>query len=479
MHLKKIILLAQFVLCAQTAFGANVIGYFTNWGIYGDNPYTAQDVPYDNLTHIQYAFFKPEANGDISSFDTYADEQILLGKKIWSPVERNDSTTSLIYLAHKNNVKVLASIGGWTGSSNFPALASSKSSRSNFCSQSRALIERYKFDGIDIDWEYPGYTQHNGTPDDAQNFVLLLEELRDTLDSIDGERQLITLAISGGSFHGKNFLVEQFYQDVDYISIMSYDYTGPWSAKSWHNSPLYSYGSDDNWSLDKAMQYYIARGIPASKFNIGLSFYGKTFADCTGPNQSFSGAGSGDEPGTVPYSFIADKLLNGIYMRHWDETAMVPFCLSNNNEYCSYDDTVSLRMKTEYCIEKGYGGAIIWELKGGKLSDGTQPLLDVVADVLIQPVTVKNNMKLTSDNLFYTRTTREGLSINFHLYKYSNVTLTIYDMLGKSVYRTKNQFQSGKQFITLPFTNKLQNGRYLLTIDAGDAYKYEMFTVVR
>ena len=68
--------------------------------------------------------------------------------------------------------------------------------------------------------------------------MLLLAQLRDTLDAMQGDKKLITLAIAGGSYHGKNFLVEQFLPDVDYISIMTYDYTGEWSTHAWHNSPL-------------------------------------------------------------------------------------------------------------------------------------------------------------------------------------------------------------------------------------------------
>jgi GH18 family chitinase len=38
-----------------------VMGYFISWGIYGRN-YTVDNVPFDNLTHINYAFLKLEAN---------------------------------------------------------------------------------------------------------------------------------------------------------------------------------------------------------------------------------------------------------------------------------------------------------------------------------------------------------------------------------------------------------------------------------
>ncbi len=472
--MKVIFVLVTFFVSILQA--ANVIGYFTNWGIYGDQPYTAKDIPYHNLTHIQYAFFEPQADGKIVSFDKYADEQILLGEMVWSPVEYRDSTTSLIYLAHKNKVKVLASIGGWTGSSNFPALAGSAVSRSNFCSNARALIEQYNFDGIDIDWEYPCYEEHGGTAGDAQNFVLLLAQLRDTLDAMQGDKKLITLAIAGGSYHGKNFLVEQFLPDVDYISIMTYDYTGEWSTHAWHNSPLYDYGSDENWSLSRAMQYYLQRGVPASKLNIGLAFYGKSFAGCQGPNQSF--AGPGQTSGSIDYSILIEKIESGEYTRHWDETAMVPYCLSSTNEYCSFDDTLSIGLKAKYCLENGFGGAIIWELKAGRLSDGTQPLLSTAASILMSKVSAKKDKYRKTDDL-------EGLQVinrmSGPLFRLKaeglkDIVYTVYELSGRTV--LKGIYAANHQF-SIPGIDALHCGIYLLRIDAGNKKYKTRFSIVK
>lgn len=472
-------IISTILFIAQLISAANVIGYFTNWGIYGDQPYTAECVPYQKLTHIQYAFFKPETNGDISSFDSYADEQILLGEMVWSPAEHHDSTTSLIYLAHKNNVKVLASIGGWTGSSNFPAMVYSAVSRSNFCSKVRALIEQYKFDGIDIDWEYPCFAEHNGTPADANNFVLLLAELRDTLDAMAGNKKLITLAIPGGSYHGQNFLIEQFHQDVDYISIMTYDYTGAWAEYAWHSSPLYDYGSSDNWSLNKAMEYYISRGIPASKLNIGMAFYGKTFLGCEGPNKSFTGTEG--ETGSIDYSIIVEKIKSGNYIRCWDEAAKVPYCLTSANEYCSYDDTVSIRLKAEYCVKKGYAGAIIWELKSGTLKDGSQPLLNAAASVLIPGTTVRK-MGVAMENhpgKLRIKYSSSGIAFQFYNGKSSHIKFSVYDLTGKTAFELNGLFLKGYHDINLPEAGMLSSGKYLLKIKADNKDHQIPFSVIR
>ena len=64
----------------------------------------------------------------------------------------------LMYLAHQAGAEVYPSIGGWTLSDAFPSMAASSSARKRFASQCVELIEDYGFDGIDLDWEYPGYS---------------------------------------------------------------------------------------------------------------------------------------------------------------------------------------------------------------------------------------------------------------------------------------------------------------------------------
>ncbi len=366
-----------YLLClATTASGFKIIGYYTNW-----NPsFPPSKVNYSKLTHIQYAFLEVATDGQVKLSDANNDEKLLLGKIVSSsPVIIRDTNNALIPLAHKAGTKVLASIGGFDGSMNFSDAASTAETRARFASSSKQLINRYGFDGIDIDWEYPAMAEHNGKPEDRNNLCSLIVAIRDTFNTIPGERKSISLAIAGSEYYGKDYLVEKFINNVDFVSIMTYDYAGTWMDKSWFNSPLYSYGSADNYSLHQAMQYYRNRNISPDKLTIGVAFYGRTFTGCQKPNSAFTGEGSG-EPGQKGYIFyptIMNKITNGTYVRYWDDSAKVPYALSQD-EFCTYDDTVSIRLKGEYCKKNSYAGAIIWELSAGVLSDDSQPLLDAL-----------------------------------------------------------------------------------------------------
>lgn len=56
-------------------------------------------------------------------------------------------------------------------------VASNYAKRAKFAQNVATFCKIYKFDGIDIDWEYPARRDGN-VANDKENFVLLLEELR-------------------------------------------------------------------------------------------------------------------------------------------------------------------------------------------------------------------------------------------------------------------------------------------------------------
>lgn len=59
------------------------------------------------------------------------------------------------------NLKVLISIAGWsTGDSKFSRMASSAARRQKFIKSVAKFLDTYNFDGIDLDWEFPGRSLH-------------------------------------------------------------------------------------------------------------------------------------------------------------------------------------------------------------------------------------------------------------------------------------------------------------------------------
>lgn len=62
--------------------------------------------------------------------------------------------------------KVTVAIGGWGDNDGFSVAARSDASRRRWAKHVAAMVEQLGADGIDIDWEYPGYDHPvNAKPD--------------------------------------------------------------------------------------------------------------------------------------------------------------------------------------------------------------------------------------------------------------------------------------------------------------------------
>ncbi|MEY3398152.1 MAG: hypothetical protein RL220_746, partial [Bacteroidota bacterium] len=235
------------ILLANTALSQSpcreVVGYYPNWQWYDRaqlvKPTT---IDYSKYTVINYAFFSPQTNGTLLSTDAWADENLLLGPMNWS-LGVHDETQSLPYLCTQNGVKLLASLGGWTLSYNFPTIAADPAKRNTFANACVDLIETYSFDGIDIDWEYPGYAPNGGTPADEANYTLLLQAVRNALDNhsaLTGETYLLTTAMPAGISNMNNIDWTAVSEILDFMNVMTYDFFGTWDPTCNHNSPLYA-----------------------------------------------------------------------------------------------------------------------------------------------------------------------------------------------------------------------------------------------
>jgi GH18 family chitinase len=210
--------------------GFKVLGYFADWS--GQ----VNQVQFDKLTHINYAFMTPSSSGGISGGDP-----ALL--------------QSLVSTAHSKNVKVLVSIGGWNNGdhSQFDALAANSSSISNFVTNAINLCNQYNLDGIDIDYEYPNPGQ---TATNYANFMSALGS------GLHAKGKMLTAAVVDQGSTGDGILSSVF-NSVDLLNIMAYDAGTPHST---YQEALSS------------IQYWAGRGLAKSKIMIGVPFYGENGA---------------------------------------------------------------------------------------------------------------------------------------------------------------------------------------------------------
>ena len=54
-------------------------------------------------------------------------------------------------------LKVMIAIGGWNeGGKKYSDMASTPAGRTKFVKSAVTFLKEHKFDGLDLDWEYPG-----------------------------------------------------------------------------------------------------------------------------------------------------------------------------------------------------------------------------------------------------------------------------------------------------------------------------------
>ena len=86
------------------------------------------------------------------------------------------------------NLKILLSLGGWGGCAPCSEVFSTENGRNNFAESVKLLTNFFGSDGIDLDWEYPaisGFPNHTFKSQDKDNFTLLIQELRNVMNSDD------------------------------------------------------------------------------------------------------------------------------------------------------------------------------------------------------------------------------------------------------------------------------------------------------
>jgi chitinase len=331
---------------------------------YGGRATMVDSFPIEKLTHIIFSFAH------------------LKGNELHINNARDTETIqAMIKLKTRNpELKILISLGGWSGCATCSDVFSSKTGRKDFARSARQLCKYFRADGIDLDWEYPaivGFPGHKYQPSDKENFTKLVKELRKTL----GKKQEITFAAGGfKQYIDSSVEWKKVMKKINFVNLMSYDLINGYASETGNHTALYSTPQQFE-STDHAVNRLINLKVPKNKIVIGAAFYGKVWENVTDTANGLYQ--NGKYIGNIMFrNFDTQMSADSGFVSHWDSVAKAPYSYNAEKKlFVTYDDKKSIALKTKYAIEHGLGGIMFWELAYDASNDG---LLDVI------DVTIKN-----------------------------------------------------------------------------------------
>ncbi|MFI5801930.1 glycoside hydrolase family 18 protein [Streptomyces sp. NPDC051561] len=381
------------------------IGYFTQWGVYGRN-FQVKDLDTSGtaarLTHLNYAFGNVDTSGKCfltpqpGESDPWADYQRPLDAATSVDGTADTDTQTLagnfnqireLKAKHKN-LKALISLGGWSWSTNFSDAALTPASRKALVTSCIDLYIKGNlpkdgvrggdgsaagvFDGIDIDWEWPGSAGDTDTvfrPEDKKNFTALVREFRTQLDAYGKQQrkhyELSAFVPTAEEKIDAGFEVRKIMKDFDFVNLQGYDFHVSGEKKTAQQSALFA---RDDFSVHGTVQSWLERGAPARKLVVGMPFYGQGWTGVTGGGNGLNKPATGPAPaqwaaGYADYKELKPLARSGAFKVHRDLLRGHAW-LFDGTTLWTYDDPLVLTTKAAYVRARGLGGAMAWSLDG-------------------------------------------------------------------------------------------------------------------
>ena len=529
---------AEEVRETQVAPYRNVM-YYGDWSIWGgEGNFYPKDIPADQITHLNFAFLDFDSNGDLEFTDTDAAVGAPVGQ---TGVQWNSASSGILNaiqdLRGKNpNMKIGVSLGGWSKSGDFSEVAADPVKRQNLVENVTRFIKYTNMDFVDVDWEYPADVRQpdlvdnvndegtpNAVPEDKENYIILLNEIRESIDD-QGEELGKTYELSVALPASQSKLssgidIDGLFEVVDFANIMTYDMNGGWGDRSGHHTALYGNPADPNYdqglSVDQTVQFLRDEGAPAEKIVIGAAFYTRGWhevaegndpllpglfqtAEQSNRNADLSATygaknksplvvGDGGRAGGVwPYRNIPDLIsaTSGL-TEYWDDVAKAPYMYSTETgEFFSFDNERSIGYKTQYVQEEELGGVISWMQSQDKETTSTKrdELTNAIKEGLFgntplpQHEIVSTPLDISVDITPYTENNVSGYEITLT----NNETLTETSTVLSAVEAAQKTVKLPKLMLELNSNETLTSGNFkagavtttngIVTVDLATVY---------
>jgi len=224
----------------------NVVGYMPEWRHEGAD-FTRLSL---HLTHLIFFSLEITPKGDITALDR---------------LPRPELMEEARQAAATNNMKLLVCFGGNGRSGGFSVMTRNEKNRKRFITNLLDLMEKFGLDGVDYNWEYPGYRMGRGYLEEKEiykDYEGLAKLMKETKEAFRGSGRVITMAYYPDTKQEHLIHLFKIAESADLLHSMSYDQGGP------NHSPR-----------DMAVRTISqarAADLPLAKLCLGLPFYGRT-----------------------------------------------------------------------------------------------------------------------------------------------------------------------------------------------------------
>ncbi|KAL8907179.1 MAG: hypothetical protein Q9171_005970 [Xanthocarpia ochracea] len=357
--------------CGEGSGSANArtIGYYqaSNTRARLCNRISPAQIDIEGLTHLYFAFAKISPTTYTIVPDTADDIPL------YAPFTKLQSSTLQTWIA----------VGGFDFSDPGPTrttwsdIAADGAKRATFINSCKDFMAKYGFQGIDLDWEYPGTPERGGSRADTPNFVTLVKEMKAAF----GTQYGISLTLAPDYWYLRGFDCKAMEPYVDMFGFMAYDLHGFWDADIKTLGSIVRAQTDIREIYNNTLPLWFDNLDP-KKINFGLAYYGRGYTlanpacnqlECPfvgpslpGPCSHYSGVLSLAEI----KGYIRDKGLKPQLI----EKSMIKQ-ITWDDQWIGYDDEETIAMKKNWASSYCFGGTMIWSIdfKSGSGSNSDNP----------------------------------------------------------------------------------------------------------
>ncbi|KJZ70862.1 hypothetical protein HIM_09727 [Hirsutella minnesotensis 3608] len=382
---------------SQRTSDKRTVGYYEGWNLQRScGQMTPEEIPRGYYTHINFAF-------------------ALIHPKTFCIAPMNSETPKLYdrvtqLKSSQPDLQVWIAIGGWAMNdpgpyrTAFSGMTRTDASQDAFFESLVTFMFQHNFDGVDIDWEasraqinayfqYPVADDRGGVKEDFDNYARMLRRLRERLNR-SGKRFGISIAIPASYWYLRGFNLKELEPSIDWFNVMTYDIHGTWDSKV-KSIGSFAYAHTNLTEINNGLELLWRNNVNPDRINLGLGFYGRSFtmADpgCISPGCPFkksTGAGAGrctGTPGVLSAAEINSIIKNGAKQIFIEKDA-VQIVTWNQDQWVSWDDAKTLKLKQDFANRRCLGGTMVWAID---LDDGT--LINQLGSNLNRPKAVVYN----------------------------------------------------------------------------------------